>query len=463
MRHLCAVDGSVVALLRQPIPSEGLGQSKSRQLIGDLLNPDSYRIELAGCSAVVHLAAVTGRAPPGVYEQVNVEGTRLLLQACKAAGVRRILYVSTIAAGYMDQRYYPYARSKAKAEQLVRESGLDYAIVRPTVVLGQRSPIWNTLLKIAKQSVVPLPQGSRPVRIQPIHVDDVARGIALLLEVGRFEGEVLALGGPRSLTFVEFLGLVQVALRGKAGRVVRVPLWPIRTVLAVMEPVLRPLLPVTAGQLALFANDSVAEDNWLLARLRAEMPSTETTIADLIDAERAGANGPTGAVPKHPAQLLSEGDRRALEAECSIFTAYLINAEPSSYVRDQYARAAFARGLAFYEDFSRFDRITLALAGKSRVLASCADAYCALFRPRGTLRRKLILLAAILEHVAPTNEAFDQPSQQPVALAVLLLLAHGLIFAASLLLGAAVLAPASVLCWIANLRDGAGVRMRRVE
>ena len=103
---------------------------------------------------MVHLAALTGRAAPEEYKRVNVDGTSVLLQACKAAKVRRFLHVSTIAAGYPDQRYYPYATTKAQAESLVRESGLDLAIVRPTLVLGEKSPIWNTL--------VPIPEGRRP-------------------------------------------------------------------------------------------------------------------------------------------------------------------------------------------------------------------------------------------------------------------------------------------------------------
>jgi NADH dehydrogenase len=457
LRRLCATTGcSVKALLRRPIAPDKTWKSEPRQVIGDLLSADGYRAELAGCNAVVHLAAATGRAPPGEYERVNVEGTRTLLEACKAAGVRQFLYVSTIAAGYADQRYYPYAKSKARAEALVRESGLDYAILRPTLVLGERSPIWHTLLKFAKLPVVPLPQGSRPVSVQPIHADDVARGIALLLESGRFEGELLELGGPQPLTFAELLSLIQVAVRGEAGRIVRVPLWPVRTLLALMEPALRPLLPVTAGQLAVFANDSTAAENWLLARLRPDMPSTESTIAALVEAAdtRAETGGSGRRALRGTVRPLSEGPRRVLEEECRTYAACLSGATPSAYVREHYTKAAHAHGLAFDEDFTRFDRAALLFARRWHVFARCADAYCALFHRRGALRRKLIVLAAILEHVAPTSEAFDRPLTQPVALAALSLIWYSLASAATLLFGALILAPAGALCRIADLLDG---------
>ncbi len=444
-----SADYSITALTRRPLPELASNADQPRQVVGDLLEPDAYQAALAGCDAVVHLAAATGRAAPKDYQRVNVEGTRALLQACKAAGVRRFLYVSTIAAGYPDQSYYPYAKTKAQAEALVRESGLDFAIIRPTLVLGEKSPIWNTLIKIAGLPVIPLFEGARPVRVQPVHADDVVRGIELLLKSGRFEGDVLELGGPRPLTFREFLGLTQTALRGAPGRIVRLPLGPIRALLAAMEPVLRPLMPVTAGQLAVFANDSVASENWLLAQLRPGMPSTQETIAALVEKAKTGAGSGRGSTTqKRAPRPMSDSAERVLKAECRSLTAYLTGAPPSPYVEERYTRAAHVHGLGFDADFSCFDRATLWLARRGRMFARWADAYCALFHRAGPLRRKLVVLAAILEHVAPTSEAFDRVEPRHVASTVLSLAAYGLISAVSLLLGAVVLVPASVLCWM---------------
>jgi hypothetical protein len=214
-------------------------------------------------------------------------------------------------------------------------------------------------------------------------------------------------------------------------------------------------MPVTAGQLALFANDSTAAENWLLAALRPDMPSTEAMVEALVEAGDADAEKgrPDSRQPRRHRRTMSVGSRRVLEEECRTYAAYLLGTAPGAYVREQYVRAAYAHDLALDEDFTRFDRITLAVARKGRPFARCADAYCALFHPRGALRRKLIVLAAILEHVAPTSEAFDRTSPKPAALAVLSLAAYSSIFAVSLLLGAVVLAPASVLCWIADLLD----------
>lgn len=462
--RLCAtVDNTVLALVRRPVPLEGFGENTAKQVISDLLKPETYRAALEGCDAVVHLAAATGRATPAEIQSVNVEGTRLLLRACREAGVHRFLYASSIAAGYADQRHYHYARSKTRAETLVKESGLDYAILRPTIVLGAKSPIWRTLVRIAGLPVIPLPEG-RPVCVQPIHVDDVGRGIERLLARGRLEDEVLDLGGPRPMPFREFLQLIRSALRGKPGRIVSVPLAPIRPLLAAVEPVLRPLMPVTAGQLSVFANDSVATENWLIAELRAEMASTEQTITALVNAGGKG-DGDKGLAPAPKRQTPPPPERSQglLDEECRSLTTYLVGTLPTDYVRERYAMAAQAHGLARDEDFSRFDRVTLRLARRGHMFARSADAYCALFHSKGVLRRKLVLLAAVLEHVAPTSEAFDRADPANGARIVLSLAAYGLTFAVSLLLGAAVLAPTRVACRMAAHAERSNVDARQPQ
>lgn len=423
-------------------------------IVGDLLKPETYRAALEGCDVVVHLAAATGRAMRSEYRRVNVDGTMMLLQACKIAGVQHFLHVSTIAAGYSDQRYYHYAKTKLEAESLVRESGLDFALLRPTLVLGENSPIWKTLVRIASLPVVPLPEG-HPVRVQPIHVTDVVRGIERLLERDHLNGEILELGGPRQMLFSEFLQLIQIGLRGAPRKILRVPLSPIRFGLAALEPLLRPVLPVTAGQLSVFANDSVASENWLLAELRVSMPTTEETIAALVLADKKVGHPKSEAIEsKLESSLLSECLKTTLVNECRAFATYLVGYSSSPYVEECYTLAAQAHGLADKAEFSCFDRAALKVARLGPTFARWADSYCALFRRNGTLRRKLVLLAAILEHVAPTNEAFENVKPSSAARTFLSIGAIGIASAISVLIGAMILFPAGLVCWLATMMVG---------
>jgi NADH dehydrogenase len=94
---------------------------------------------LTGCNTVLHLAAATGKAAKEDYYNIIVNGTSELISNCHKAGVRNILYVSTIAVKYPDKYRYDYAQSKEQAEVIIRNSGLNYAIVRPTIVIGQGS------------------------------------------------------------------------------------------------------------------------------------------------------------------------------------------------------------------------------------------------------------------------------------------------------------------------------------
>jgi nucleoside-diphosphate-sugar epimerase len=427
-------------LVRRPTEQ---GDNLARGLdfvVGDLCDAETYRSSLEGVDTVIHLAALTGKAAPSEYERTNVEGTKILLQACKAVGVGRFLHVSTIAATYPDQRYYHYGQSKARAEALVRESGIPNTIIRPTVVLGSGSPIWRTFSSIAKLPVVPLPNGGR-VQLQPIDVDDLVEGIELVLSKDRFEGEALDLGGPNSISFADFMRALHKAFYGKEPRFIKFPLATIRSLLAFMEPVLRPILPVTAGQLALFANDSTASPNWLHDMLKDRMHGVKETIATLVAEKNSSGNRATAEGSTAIAPCLATIDR-----ECDVFTRYLVSQPPTDYIHKQYEMAVLARDLANDAEFAAFDRRTLSFARRNVFFTRVADAYCAIFHRHGVLRRKLILLLAILEHTAPTAARLDRPKNRgPIGIATNLLLL-GISFSLSLLAGIFLLLP-SHLFW----------------
>jgi len=230
---------------------------------GSLLQAGDCRRALEGCDTVLHLAAVTGKQKPEEYFRVNTEGTRVLLRAAKDAGVRAFLYVSSIAAKFKNRFPYPYAESKRKAEDLVRAGGLPWTIVRPTMIFGSGSPVQQGLKGLALLLVVPL-VGDGRVPVQPVFVDDAARIIADL----RAGGQTIEIGGPEVLTMEQLLMRMRQAAGITNRRLMHLPLGPIAACLAAVEPLLRPLMPVTAGQLASFGNAGTAEpDPFVTARL----------------------------------------------------------------------------------------------------------------------------------------------------------------------------------------------------
>src|SRR6266545_1445999 len=161
---------------------------------GDITETASYASALRGCDTVVHLAAITGKAPRAEYFRVNTEGTRRLVEETKRAGIKRFLHVSTIAVKFQDISRYPYAQSKREAENIVRESRLDYAIVRPTMIFGPGAPVFAGLAKIAAAPVMPV-FGDGRTPVQPVWIGDVVSEIQQLLEGGAFGNRMVELGG----------------------------------------------------------------------------------------------------------------------------------------------------------------------------------------------------------------------------------------------------------------------------
>ncbi len=251
-----------------------------RAVHGRISEPEVWLRNLEGCSEFVHMAALTGKARAADFQRVNVEGTRSVLEACKRSGVRRFLFVSSIAATYPEHDAYPYGRSKLEAEALVRASGLDWTIVRPTIVMSRRAKIWHSLEGLASLPLVPLFGGGR-VNIQPIHADDLALCLEAWLQDPALDRCEYDLGGPEVLTFREFLGRIQRRKRGSA-RFLPLPGRSAIAVLKQLEKVALPLLPMSAGQLYSFVYDSTARPNVLQQRFAGSMRNVDAMLDDLL-------------------------------------------------------------------------------------------------------------------------------------------------------------------------------------
>jgi nucleoside-diphosphate-sugar epimerase len=220
---------------------------------GDFLDRETCRRALNGCETVLHLAAATGKTAPAEYFRVNRDGTAMLLDEARNAGVERFLFVSSIAARFEHRFRYYYAESKREAEGLVRESGLKWTIVRPTMIFGPGSPVQDGLRRLASLPVLPVFGDGRTL-VQPVFVEDAAKLIAEIVQSDRLDGRTIEIGGAEPLSIEDLLLRLRRAAGVSNGRVAHLPVRAIAACLAVVEPVLRPLLPITAGQLASFMN-----------------------------------------------------------------------------------------------------------------------------------------------------------------------------------------------------------------
>ncbi|WP_296722806.1 NAD(P)-dependent oxidoreductase [Erythrobacter sp.] len=136
---------------------------------GDLADQAALTALCAGSDAVIHLAGMTNTPDPADFEEANVTGTARVVEAMRAAGVRRLVFVSSLAA--REPKLSAYGASKARAETVVEASGLDWTIIRPPGVYGPRDIDYLDMFRTAKWGFVPLPPGGAS---SIIHADDLA-------------------------------------------------------------------------------------------------------------------------------------------------------------------------------------------------------------------------------------------------------------------------------------------------
>lgn len=156
------------------------------------------------------------------FQRAHTELTRVLLQAARSAGVRRLLQVSALKASPEGPSFY--LRSKGEAEELIREQGssLDWTIFQPSAMFGPGDSFLNgfaaTLASVP--FAFPLPRSS--ARLQPVLVDDVVEAMLRCLRGGPSDGQTFELGGPKIYTLREIVVLV-ATLTGRRRWIIGVP------------------------------------------------------------------------------------------------------------------------------------------------------------------------------------------------------------------------------------------------
>lgn len=208
----------VVAIVR---PGSSHRPSHGTTVEADLLNHEALSTVFAGCTAVVHLAAVTSSAGrSGESFRVNVAGSHSVASAALAAGIKTFIYLGSQAANEGT-----YATTKRKAEAAVKAAGIDPIVLRPSLVYGpgDRGLFARIVRFVRVLPIVPLiGDGRYPMR--PIHVDDVAAAIIGAIEHA-VAGASYDLSGGSEILFRDLLGAIGEAI-GRRPRFLPVPRGP---------------------------------------------------------------------------------------------------------------------------------------------------------------------------------------------------------------------------------------------
>jgi uncharacterized protein YbjT (DUF2867 family) len=164
-----------------------------------------------GKDAVINLVGILN----GDFERMHVTLTATILAACKATGVTRYLHMSALGASADGPS--EYQKSKAKAEALVRASGLDFTIFAPSVIFGRGDSFLNKFAQMVSflPPFVPMALPGASAKFQPVSVDDVARAFVATINNESTYGQRYELVGPKVYTLKELVSYVMLLAHDK--------------------------------------------------------------------------------------------------------------------------------------------------------------------------------------------------------------------------------------------------------
>ena len=254
--HLLAQGHRVTALARDVSRCSGLGLKGARLVEGDINDAEAVRAGLEGVETVFHIAALFRRAgfPDEEYRKVNVEGTRLLLDLSREAGVTRFVHCSTIGVcgdistppADESTPYNPgdiYQVTKMEGEKLAlryaAEGLLPVTVARPASIYGPGDLRLLKLFRMIRKGRFLVLGDGKPF-FHPVYIDDLVEGFLLCASSDRAVGEVFILAGGEYLELNELFRIIAAALGVSPPRI-RLPAGPFQAAGTLAEKIFIPL------------------------------------------------------------------------------------------------------------------------------------------------------------------------------------------------------------------------------
>ena len=260
VKRLVEAGQPVRALVRNRTWAQAEGRLANLKLEwaeGDVTQPETLAIAMPGVDTVIHTVAIAIEKGGRHYETINYQGTVNVVNAAKAAGVKRFINICQLGA---DARLpYRFLASKGKAQDYVADSGLAWTAWRPSVIWGPEDEFANTFAKLVPISPLIYPIiGDGQARFQPLWVEDLVTAVVKSLDDPSTIHQDLEIGGPEVLTIAEIERRTLQAV-GAKRMMIPFPIPLLRAVVAVMS--LLPAPPVTSSLLDLLAVDNTTRSN----------------------------------------------------------------------------------------------------------------------------------------------------------------------------------------------------------
>ena len=240
-------------------PSGRVGQINAVQ--ANLRYPESIARAVRDADAVVNLVGLLAQGGTQTFSAIHTEGSRLIAEATRAAGLSRFVQMSAIGADPASAS--EYGRTKAAAEAAVLAVIPEAVIVRPSIVFGPEDKFFNRFAAMARlMPALPLIGGGHGL-LQPVFVGDVAEAIALAVDGKARPGTVYELGGPEARSFKDIMAFI-LETTGRKRALVALPFSAAETMGGITETIKKAMfglmpemLDMTRDQIELLKLDNI--------------------------------------------------------------------------------------------------------------------------------------------------------------------------------------------------------------
>jgi NADH dehydrogenase len=257
----------------------------SRRTGVDIDDVDALAAAFAGCDVVAHCAGINRQIGAQTYQKVHIDGTRAVVEAARRAGVKRILMLSFLRA--RPDCGSPYHESKWAAEELIRQSGLDYTILKAGMIYGHGDHLVDHVSRSVQTLPVFATVGLREKSIRPIPVAEMVDVLVAAAD-GELSYSTVAVVGGEQLMLSDVVHRI-ADIVGRRVLVVPAPVWTIRVLAQITEWTMKvPLIAkAQARMLAEGVSEAAPPTDELPESLRPRLPFSTAQIEAALP-ERGG-------------------------------------------------------------------------------------------------------------------------------------------------------------------------------
>lgn len=195
-------------------------------IIGTVLDEEIVFKAVTGVHTIIHLESAQWWGSQRNLERIDFAGTQALISVARSARVGRIIYLSQLGAA--PSSAYVLHRIKGQVEDLVKNSGLAYTILRSGIVFGIEDVFINNIaMMLQSNPILFLMPGEGEIVLHPLYIDDLVRAICLCLESLNAVDNVMEIGGPEYITFEDLL-LTVMRVTGMIRLIIPVPPYLLR-------------------------------------------------------------------------------------------------------------------------------------------------------------------------------------------------------------------------------------------